>query len=385
VQALPGAGGDDARRVLVDEFFRAVEYGERGFPIREEGQLAVATLDAGGGSLSLAGDFNGWDATALPLAQPVGGFPFYYRITPVSEPLPRTLYKLVRNGTDYFADPRARRFGYDQFGELSLAAAGTAQSHLERWPAFDRAVGALAPRDLVVYVPAGTATGLPVLYLQDGQNLFDPDAMWGGWHAGETADALIAGGQVRPFLAVGIYNTAARMDEYTHVPDDLGGGTVVGGRADEYVDFLVDGVKPFIEARYPVATGKAATGVLGSSLGGLVSCYAAYRAPTAFGFVGSMSGSFFWGETLGNDTMMQLYAAGAPAGVSVYLDSGGTGSCPGSGDNYCETVEMADTLRGLGWTDGVDLHYAYAPGAQHNEAAWAARLPGALTAWFPGP
>jgi predicted alpha/beta superfamily hydrolase len=134
-----------------------------------------------------------------------------------------------------------------------------------------------------------------------------------------------------------------------------------------------------------VATGKGATGVLGSSLGGLVSFYAAYREPTVFGHAGSMSGTFGWGEDLGHDTMMDLYAAAPPTGVDFYLDSGGTNSCPNGGDNYCETVAMADTLRGLGWVDGTDLHYVWAPGAQHNEAAWAARLPGALTSWFPGP
>jgi predicted alpha/beta superfamily hydrolase len=278
----------------------------------------------------------------------------------------------------------ARRFGWDGNGQYSLAEAGTAQSHLERWPGFAEGAGTLQPRELVVYVPKGSpATPRPVLYMHDGQNLFDPAAMWGGWKVGETADALIASSAIRPLLIVGIPNTSDRMDEYTHCPDDI--GTVVGGRADEYVDFVVLGVKPFIESRYAVASGAASTGVLGSSLGGLVSFYAAVTYPAVFGFAGSMSGSFFWGEGLGNPTMMSLYDATPPTGVAFYLDSGGNNTGPGGGDNYCETVDMANVLRAHGWTDGPSLRYVWAQGAQHNEAAWAARLPGALQSWYPGP
>ncbi|HEY3357999.1 MAG TPA: alpha/beta hydrolase-fold protein [Polyangia bacterium] len=390
VAALPGASGAAARDALVDAFVTVVAYGEHGFPIREEGQLGVALRDSGGGSLTVAGDFNGWDAAALPLIQPVPGYPFYYRITPITEPLPRTLYKLVRNGAEWFADPLARRFGWDANGQYALAEAGDAASHLERWPRFAEGVGALEPRTVTVYVPAGyvaDATPRPVLYMHDGQNLFDPAAFWGGWHVGDTADAHIAGGQIQSLLIVGVDNTAARFDEYTHVQDDLT-GTTTGGRGDEYLDFIVTGVKPFVDARYRTATGPATTGVLGSSLGGLISFYAAYLHPEVFGHAASMSGTFVWGRGLGNPTMMDLVAADPPTGVALYLDSGGDPPCPTtaeSNDNYCETIEMADTLRGQGWADGTDLFYRWTSGAQHNEAAWAARLPAALTEWFPGP
>jgi predicted alpha/beta superfamily hydrolase len=386
VQALPGAGSAAARDALITGFFTAVAYGECGFPIRAEGQLGVAVRIDGGGSFTLAGDFNGWNASALPLLQPVAGFHFYYLITPITEPLPRTLYKVVRNGSEWLADPMARRFGWDGNGQFSLAEAGTAVSHLERWPGFAEGLGTLQPRDVVVYVPAGNpALPRPVLYLHDGQNLFDPDAMWGGWNVGETADTLIGNAQMRAILIVGVYNTSDRMDEYTHTTDDIGGGTIVGGRADEYLDFLVHGVKPFVEARYTVATGAASTGVLGSSLGGLVSVYAAVSYPAVFGFAGSMSGSFFWGEGLGHPTMASLVDATPPTGVAFYLDSGGDDTCPGGGDNYCENVALANVLRAHGWTDGTSLRYVWAPNAQHNEAAWAARLPGALRSWYPGP
>lgn len=383
VAALPAAADDAERRALVDAFFIDVAY-TGGFPIREGGRMAVALYDERQGPFAVAGDFDGWDAAADPLTQPVAGFGFYYRILPVAEPLPRTLYKFTRAGTDWFADPWARRYGSDAFGQYSLAEAGTAQSHLERWPRFAQGVGALEPRNLAVYVPAGAPlAALPVLYMQDGQNLFLPDESFGGatWRAQEAADAA-----PRPILLVGVYNTAARMDEYTQVPDDIGGGTPVGGRADEYVAFLVSGVKPFIDARYPTDPGRTATAIAGSLLGGLVSVYAAYRHPEVFGRAGAMSGTFGWGGWgLGNPTLAEVIPSDPPLGVAIYLDSGGgPGSgCPlGGDDNYCETVELADVLRGLGWQDEVDLVYRWEPGAWPNETAWAARLPGMLAAWY---
>jgi predicted alpha/beta superfamily hydrolase len=377
---------------MVEAFFTVVVYGEGGFPIREEGQLGVAVYDPGlACALTEAGDFNGWDPGQLPLIQPVAGFPFYYRISPIVEPLPRTLYKFVCDGSTWFADPKARRFGWDQNGEYSLAEAGTSVSHLERWPDFSDPNGALKPRDLYVYVPAGTASpeGYPVLYAHDGQNLFDPNAFWGGWRAQQAADTTIAAGTVRPFLLVGVANTADRMDEYTHVPDDLGQGAPVGGRGAEYLELLTGAIKPFIDGRYPTRPEAGQTGILGSSLGGLISFYAVQVRPEVFGHGASMSGTFGWGAALGNPRSVDLVQQLPPLGHPLYLDSGGS---PQSGDdNYFENVELRDELLLLGWVQSdpdpskVDLYYIWAADAQHNEAAWAARLPNLLSAWFPGP
>jgi hypothetical protein len=112
--------------------------------------------------------------------------------------------------------------------------------------------------------------------------------------------------------------------------------------------------------------------------------YIAWLHPDVFGHAASMSGTFGWGTIgLDNDTMADLFAATPPDGVVIYVDSGGGGPCPGGEDNYCPTLELADLLRDLGWTDEVDLFYRFDAGAQHNEAAWAARFPDLLTAWFP--
>jgi enterochelin esterase-like enzyme len=385
VTALPDADPGD-RPTLVDDFVRTVTYGEHGFPILCDGALAVVHVGNPGQSLSLAGDFNDFVPGEHVLQAPVADLGFYFAIAQTAAP--EGLYKLVRDETEFFADPLARRFGWDQFGEYSQVDPMPDRSHHERWPAFDQAVGALEPRTVTVYVPvdALAETELPVLYMHDGQNLFSPDAFFGGWRVSETLDTAIGDGTLPPLLVVGIDNTPARFDEYTPVTDVLDGDRV-GGRADEYADFLVMGIKPFVESRYPVSADPSGAGTLGSSLGGLVSLYIGLRHPDVFGQVASMSGTIEWG-TFGasNPTIVDLYDDDPPLGLRIYLDSGGDegAGCPGSGsDNYCGNVELADQLRALGWQDETDLFYRWEPGAEHNEAEWADRLLPALVDWFP--
>jgi predicted alpha/beta superfamily hydrolase len=386
VTALPGAAPDD-QQPLVDAFVRTVTYGDHGFPIVCDGTLSVAHLAPSGQSLSLAGDFNDWVPGEHVLEEPVAGLGFYLVSAPADAP--EGLYKLVRDETEFFADPLARRFGWDQFGEYSLVDPMPDRGHHERWPAFDEAIGALEPRTVTAWLPVGAfseADPLPVLYMHDGQNLFSPDAFFGGWRVSETLETAIADGTLPPLVVIGIDNTSARFEEYTPVTDVLD-GMRVGGRADEYVDFLVDGIKPFAESRYPVSTDPSQVGTMGSSLGGLISLYIGLRHPDAFGQVASMSGTIVWG-TIGasNPTIIDLYQDDPPLGLRIYVDSGGdegTG-CPGDGsDNYCGNVVFADDLRAMGWQDEVDLFYRWEPGAEHNEAEWADRLLPALVDWFP--
>jgi predicted alpha/beta superfamily hydrolase len=383
IDELADAADDGARWMLVDDFIAGVQYSEHGFPMRCEDRAAFVVRDPGGATVSVAGDFNDWDESTHPLQPAVDGFPFHYVF--VDEPLDAGLYKLVYDGTAYVADPLARRYGWDEFGEYSLTAARPDASHHERWPDFADGVGALQPRPLEVYVPAGAfdRDALPVLYMHDGQNLFSPDAFFGGWEASLTADALIEAGTVEPFLIVGIHNTPDRLDEYTHVQDDI--GRAVGGRSDEYADYVVDGIKPFIDERYPTNPDPEATGVAGSSLGGLISLYIGQRHRDVFGHAASMSGTLGWGSSLGNEIIAEVYEGDAPDGLVLYIDSGGNGPCPNGGfDNYCSNVDFADRVRALGWTDEADLFYRWDPGALHNEAAWAARFGDMLAAWFPG-
>ena len=372
-----------AREGLATTFIAEMHDSEHGLPIRCDGRLVVLAWDEPGTALSVTGDFAQWDPQAHPLAPLVPDVSLLVADIVVEEPLAPSTYKIVRGGTEYVADPFARRYGWDEFGEYSLTDARPDASHHERYPGFSAGARDLSPRQIVVYVPAGAFDGgrdLGVLYMHDGQNLFSPDAFFGGWQVTAAMDDAIATGDIAPMFVVGIDNTSDRFDEYTQTTDDIGSGPV-GGRADEYADFLALGIKPFVDDRYPTAPDAASTAVLGSSLGGLVSLYIGWRHPDVFGYAGSMSGTLGWGSMgKANDRILELFEHQPPSDLWIYLDSGGDGSCPGGSDNYCANVEMRDALDDLGWSLAETLVYVHAPGASHDEAAWASRFPGVLDA-----
>lgn len=337
------------------------ESNDGGWPVRvTEGRVVVSTDPA---LQRVAGDFDDWAGTELTADEG-----FSWGVIPDTA---GARYKLS-DGTIFVADPWSRAHAYDDLGEMSILAGDDA--HLERF--FEVKTDALAARTVRVWLPAVAATS--VIYAHDGQNLFDPGAPWGGWHLADDAPAGM--------MIVGIDNTAARMDEYTHVPDEIGGAPT-GGQGDAYADLLQTVVRPLVAAHYGEPDKR---GLLGSSLGGLVSLHVAQRHPGEFRFAASMSGTLGWGSIgagVHNETMIDRYAAAAPAGTAIYLDSGGNGSScadsdgdgvddddPSAADNYCETVQMRDLLQGLGYQFDVDLFHWHEPGAEHDEAAWAARV-----------
>jgi hypothetical protein len=240
---------------------------------------------------------------------------------------------------------------------------------------------------VVVSVPAG-AGPWPALYVHDGQNVFDPEALWGGWRLGEAL------AQVPPLLVVAIANTPARFDEYTHVPDDLGSGPL-GGQGDLYADLITLDLRPMMEEAYGVPPRR---GVMGSSLGGLISLHVAQRAPDAWSFVASLSGTLGWGSFGRSEEVMEerwladaaLLEAAQSDSLVVYVDSGGgpgpDGRCldpdrdglpeddPDDADNYCTNRQFADRLAAIGFEWERDLVHWHQEGAPHNEAAWADRV-----------
>src|SRR6202162_2193039 len=127
------------------------------------------------------------------------------------------------------------------------------------------------------------ATRYPVLYLNDGQNLFDPATAFAGvhWQVGEAATRLIAEQKIRPLIIVGIDNTKNRAQEY--IPYKSTDPGVLNAKGKYYPDFLQREVMPLIEERYPVLTGAEHTGFGGSSLGGLITLYTQLAAPGIFG------------------------------------------------------------------------------------------------------
>jgi len=235
-------------------------------------------------------------------------------------------------------------------------------------------------RDLVVYLPPGYDEQpwrhFAVLYLHDGQNLFDgATAFVAGqdWHVGQTADEMIRRGEVEPLIIVGIYNTGkARIREYTPTPVPKLGG----GRADRYAKFLIQEVKPFVEREYRTLHGPQHTGLGGSSLGGLVSLYLGLKHAAIFGRIAALSPSVWW-----NQQVMARFAAGADVNPRprIWLD---IGTC--EGPRIVPDVEQfRDILLRKGWRLDDDLHYERVEGAEHNEAAWALRVGPFLRFLFP--
>jgi predicted alpha/beta superfamily hydrolase len=236
-------------------------------------------------------------------------------------------------------------------------------------------------RPVYVYLPApyaeNTEARFPVVYMHDGQNLFDPNLAFGGneWKADETMDEGVEKGTIREAIIVGIGNTSARMSEYTPVNDpDYGGG---GG--DKYLEMIEKELKPTVDAELRTMNGREDTAILGSSLGGLISAYAGIGHAGTFGLVGAMSPSTWW-----NNVWLVGKVATTPASprpVRVYVDSGDGGSSKDGVDN---TKKLADAYRALGYKDDATLKYVMQAGGQHNELYWAERLPGAL-AFILGP
>ena len=235
-------------------------------------------------------------------------------------------------------------------------------------------------RDFMVYLPpmyeAEANRRYPTLYLQDGQNLFDPDTSFipgKYWRVGETADELIMTGAIEPLLIVGIYNTGERrIDEYTHIEDNRLGG----GRADAYGQMLVEELKPLVDHRYRTLPGSENCGLGGSSLGGLVSMYLGLRYTRVFGKLAAMSPSVWWRNRAILKTVAQLKRKPA---LRIWLDIGTRESQRALPDARALKTALANK----GWKLGEDLYYTEVEGGHHDEVAWSQRVAPMLKFLFP--
>ena len=227
---------------------------------------------------------------------------------------------------------------------------------------------------LLAWIPPGAIDGveMPVLYMHDGDNLFDePASHTGEWCVDET---LVSMG--RNVVVIGIPNAGdRRMHEYCPWPNHFT-SDVLG---DAYARFLVEQVVPFVEETLPVRKDRSGRGVMGSSLGGLISLYCFFAYPDIFGFVGSMSTAAWWTPGL-----WPFLESVVPPPGRLYLDVG-TDEIPMDPVTSAAYVDAFHRLRT--WcTDagyGPDLLATLEPGGTHIEVAWARRLPAALAFLLP--
>lgn len=241
------------------------------------------------------------------------------------------------------------------------------------------------PRNLDIWLPPGYHDNenerFPVLYMHDGQNLFDPGATnYGDWGVDEAMTRLIESGEVRPAIIVGVWNTPKRFEEYmpqkvvdgplveTAVEryDAMPGETVY---SDRYLKFLVEELKPFIDQNYRTAMSPSDTFTMGSSMGGLISAYAVTEYPEIFGGAGCVS--THW--PVENGAMVDYLAEKLPVAGDhrIYFDHGTEHL-----DSYYEPYQhrVDDVMREKGYREGVDWMTQKFEGEPHNEVAWRKRV-----------
>ena len=229
-------------------------------------------------------------------------------------------------------------------------------------------------RDVQVYLPPSYESSgrhYPVIYMQDGQNLFDPSASFAGeWRVDDTLERL--GPEGIETIVVAVPNMGAqRLDEYSPFRDPLKGG----GRGDAYVDFLVGTLKPAVDGLFRTRRERTHTGIMGSSMGALISLYAFFREPQVFGFAGAMSPSLWFA----NGAMFEYVAPRRDWAGRVYLDVG-----TGEGRQTVRNARlMARLLRRNALRPRLGVMYVEGRGADHNESAWADRFERAVRFLLP--
>lgn len=206
-----------------------------------------------------------------------------------------------------------------------------------------------------VFTPPGydenTLKRYPVLYLQDGQNVFFPNASFSGadWKIQETLGVLSDMNAIDKVIAVGIY-PGDREQDYTQ------------NGYNAYGRFVAQLLKPHIDATFRTLAGPEDTAVMGASLGGVASLYLAWQWPDVFGMTACLSSTFGW-----RDDLQTRITTEATRDIRIYLDSGWPQ------DNFEVTRNMVALLLSHGYEHGRNLlHFAF-PGAHHNEVAWALR------------
>jgi predicted alpha/beta superfamily hydrolase len=239
-------------------------------------------------------------------------------------------------------------------------------------------------RDVLVYLPPGysrfSRKRYPVLYLHDGQNVFDASTSFGGveWGVDETAERLIRAKVIEPVIIVAVANVGDdRVHEYAPTP----GVIETKGRRKKrsrgiarlYARFLIEELKAFIDKRYRTKPEAEFTALGGSSLGALATLAIGFWFPNVFSRLIAMSPSVWW-DNQAIVLMVQRLASKLP--LQIWLDTGTRE------EGWQRARALRDALVEKGWAIGCDLQYVEVEGADHSEAAWSQRVEPALRFLF---
>lgn len=221
-------------------------------------------------------------------------------------------------------------------------------------------------RDISVYLPPSygheTTRRYPVIYMHDGQNLFDPRTSFAGeWHVDGTIDGT--SGEGLEAIVVGIPNMGQeRCNEYSPF-DDARHGV---GKGDAYLAFVTDTLKRIVDADFRTKPDRDDTAIVGSSMGGLISLYGFFKRPDVFGFAGVMSPALWYGQR----RVFEFLDNSAHVGGRIYVD---VGTKEGS-EELRDVKRLRDRLLDMGYRHGENMLFMVDFGAGHNESAWARRM-----------
>lgn len=230
-------------------------------------------------------------------------------------------------------------------------------------------------RDVIYYLPPSYNENTlkkykNVLIMHDGQNLFNPatSAFGTAWMCQDTLDDLIIEGKSDEVLIAGAYNTNDRTNEYTYIYDPSEGA---GGKGDLYLDWIESTLIPLTAKDFRVTINRETLGIMGSSLGGLISCYAGWTRSTIYGKVGCMSSSFWWDET---DFQKNVLPNNSPSPdypvAHIYMDSG-TAESPSC---TVYTTQIYNYYLAHGFTGNVNAFQYVDQGGEHSESSWGPRF-----------
>ena len=270
-------------------------------------------------------------------------------------------------------------------GAAVASAAGPSSTSTSAPPLASKHV---SPRGVQVWLPPtydeSPSRRFPVLYMHDGQAVFDAAMAGAEWQMDEAAQRMISRGEIAPFIIVAVDNTERRFDEYTptraRLPSEriaAGREAVMGGGAPAYAKFLVEELKPEIDRRYRTLAAREHTSVGGASLGGLLSLWLALHHADTFGAALVVSPSVWWDDRfILRDVARATIAPTLRA--KLWLDMGAN-----------ETVTAIPNVRLLraalierGWSD-ANLRYTEDADGSHDEASWALRVPAMLRYLYP--
>lgn len=391
-----------------DRVARPATPGNPAPPVDVSFRVTVPADTPADAAVHVAGDFQGWDpgSAAHALTRLDDGL---YTITLAFEPGTRielkfTLgsWKQVERAADNTDVPN-RALTIPASGPAAGPAPHTFDFTVARWAdgtpppstitgkvTTITVPGFLDGRRVWVYLPPGYEDApnarYPVLYMLDGQNVFDQATSFAGeWQVDETCESLIAASAMRPIVVVAVDNAGSeRLNEYAPWPD---AEARAGGRGDQHLQAITSVLVPYIDAHYRTLPAPGGRALAGSSLGGLMTLYATYAHADTFGLGAALSPSLGWDE---QHLTRFVRASRKPARSRIYMDMGtrerGNLWDPngnGIDDNIEYLRTMRDVLVAQGFVPGSDLMVVEDPGARHHETYWAARFPEALTFLFP--